>query len=232
MAKSKIPPKSKALDEKEKKEVNAIVKAAIKEEKEVKYIHTLKDSVNATQLTPVAYTPQLILLNGCTQGDTVSNRQGNKFKPFKIDLDFDVYGNVATITDVVVRYGILYDRQPNGAVPVFALTQTTSLFDDLGTGVAFLNMQRLVATQNRYKLLLDKTIVLKVNAMATATASVSATQNYKHRLKFNMPMTRCASGQNAGTIADIVEGSYYFFIVSDGTTNAEFMSRLWFTDSE
>ena len=90
------------------------VKKSVKEirnKEELKYLDTF---MNGTAITTAGV---LILLNGMTLGDTVSNRQGDSITPTSIQCRFTGQASATIDEEAFVRHIVFWDSQPNGAAP-------------------------------------------------------------------------------------------------------------------
>lgn len=232
-----------------KKSIKAVVKKVVKQtiasESEIKYLHRVADFSNGSQVILRPYISQQFLLNDCTQGDTVNSRQGNKILPTYMDIDIELNPTITSISgvtgatggyDTTIRYGVVYDRQPDKTSISLSGSQQLSVFDDLGIGKPYTNMKRLSQNMPRYKVLLDKTTTCNITSsiartLAGATDALYYNQEHKH-FKHKIPLHngRSLYSANTGDITDITVGSYYFFAFADNNCFLSYDIKTYFSD--
>jgi len=180
------------------------------QEGEWKYIDTIQlatASVAAGSLT---------LLNGCTQGDGPSNREGTQIHIKSIQVRLRTEFNAADASAGPVRFVLIQDKQPNGAAPTVAniyYTTTANAIDSL----------RNLDNRKRFKILADRTYVMSQNG----------TPGYSDDIFFKKPITVQYNSGNAGVVSDISTNSLYILVASDQAVNGPFVAfyaRVRFTD--
>jgi len=228
-----------------KKAVDQEIKKVLAEEVEYKYTHVVATEVNSSLQYMVHNSSFLKLLNGTSQGDTVNSRQGNQILCDRIDFDVEFTPSVFTNggqtgmtgsfggQGTSIRYGIIWDKEPNGAILTLSGSQSQAVFDDLGLGFPYTSMKRLTQDAPQYKLLLDKQTVLQPCCIAHDTVRnvnnmINEMKHFRHKVPVKCGKTRYAA--NAGTIADITHGSLYFFVIAQNDVYVEYDIKTWFTD--
>lgn len=174
---------------------------------------------------------QLTLLNACVQGTAQEQRIGTKIRLKSMIFRIWVRGqsNQAVSGQSTLRCVLFFDKQNNGA----ATPAATALYTDMfGPGIAQ-NVAGTLAPFNentvkeRYKILRDKTFVLKPSAaygfVNTDPADEQVTYpdmklwTYKRKFKNRVVVF---NQNNAGTAADIVKNTLNVFLTSDRTNPA------------
>ncbi len=176
---------------------------------EDKYIDT------AVGLTAFASTAAVLtLLNGCQLGNTASTRNGQSTKG--VNLQFTLRVNqAAAATNTVVRFILLWDKQPNSVT--FA---GNDLLVDSTNPISL----RYAPYLPRFDVLHDEVIVLTSNNLHSYVTEVM--QVFARPVQYNT--------SNAGTIADLNRNALFLYLQSDEGTNFasySFYSRFSFVDN-
>lgn len=164
--------------------------------------------------TSVRDTGAIALLNGLTQGTTVLTRIGNQILIKKIHLKFYIEGalfaQTPTIAMGVVRILLLWDKQPNGALPALSdilqsTTNTTSITSSMD-----------LDTVQRFNVLWDKRFTY-ANQVTNVPFS-EGNQYHEYFVRTNLKTTYAAA--SAGDITDIRTGALLLVYVSDSAAAA------------
>lgn len=142
-------------------------------------------------------------INLVPQGSTFYNRIGSKIVIKSIAIDCGVLAHsIAELN--IVRYMIVYDRQPNGAYPALA--------DILQDNAAGLTSTSGVNMQNRSRFAILRDNYLEINP---------GSGEFKHLKLFVKPSggLLCEFGTTAGTIGDIKTGSILFLMFTPISVN-------------
>ena len=133
-------------------------------------------------------------LNCIPQGATSYNRIGTKvvIKSIKFSTTFSMLGSAPTTG--IVRWMIVYDRQPNGSFPSISsiLSQNISTVPGFYSGV---NM----ANRSRFLVLRDQTVNFDVQMFKAKTVSAYIRTNLETQFS-----------STTSTIGDITTGALYF----------------------
>lgn len=169
-------------------------------------------------------TGTVTLLNGVAIGDDFTDRDGRRTTMKSLFIRGTVYPIDETTEPTLARIIVVYDRQSNGAAPVFAdlLTVTTS--------VAHLNLNN----RSRFQIIADEQFFIgKVTTTATQTYAGSPTGHSVNIFrKLNLETQFSGTG---ATVASIATGSIYMFTVGNQAVNAgcifQVATRIRFTDA-
>lgn len=174
-------------------------------------------------------TPVITLLNGMSQGDTSILRQGDSVKFLKLSIISNVQHNSIGNASQWLRYMIVYDRQPNGAIFTHA-----NLLDSTTSPFSF----RQLDYKSRFSILYDRVIPVTSgggNASVLIKKTINLVRYLKKSRKYKIYNNHTDYGLgNAGTIADISTGSYYLFTMADTATNGAYIGtqcRMRFIDN-
>jgi hypothetical protein len=148
---------------------------------------------------PAAAFAGITELNDVRQGAAFYNRIGSKITMKSIMLDFDLVGTLAT-TQNLVRWALVYDRQPNAAFPAIA-----DVFAN-NTGVTGFYQGVNMVNRSRFQVIRDQTVQID--------AGVGLTHHVHEYCKGRWDVEFKA---DAGTIGDISTGSLLLII---GYTNS------------
>lgn len=184
-------------------------------------------------------------LNLIAPGTGSFNRIGRKanLKSLLVEMTIEhVYSAQATtnnLTGNVVRVAIVWDKQPNGTLPVYS--EIFSVTDQAGTeGSNYFDPPKY-DNRERFKILRDEKAIFNIMAPPLSGGSGNTVVNYKLLKAYVKLPADCAttySGQSATqTIADISTGALYVVLRSaiDSTDNFLLMrggsyARLRYTD--
>lgn len=178
-----------------------ITKRVAKVERRVNNVMRAQD-LHSQQITlensNVPTAGNLNLLNGIAQGDDITSRESNDVYITSVSgiCTFQVYDSFNTI-----RTLIIWDKQPNGAIPVLS-----DIFQGYSSALTSTpeNAQRR-DTFDRFKFVYDKVFTLD-------------TYNPSRVLRFRVPVRKKAKYTGAGgTIASIASGALYVLFVSDSS---------------
>lgn len=164
-------------------------------------------------------TPSLTLLNELGQGTAESNRIGASVKNKSIYIRFFCDNNQSNPAPQYVRYMIVKDKQPNGAVP--AIT-------DILNG-STIQSARQINKAKRFQVYRDEVFYVDNNTKAGHVETIFVD------LKDGQDDHTEYSG-NSGTITDISTNAYYFIHFSNiaGVSNPPIISwtsRMRFIDN-
>jgi hypothetical protein len=161
---------------------------------EVKYVDTSIGQVVDT-------TGAVTLIDGMSQGNTVSTRVGRQVSLKKIEYNLVMYPTITTGVDQVGRFILFYDRQTNGAAPAVIDVLTAA------TPFALYNRDNL----KRFRIIAD--VCKNLNPTSESDTNM-VTGNVSKSI---VGMVQFNAG-NAGTVADIISGG--LFLLSVGSVAA------------
>lgn len=160
------------------------------------------------------------LLNSVDVGNTEYTRSGTDIRATSIQLRITIKCDpsqtaVTTITPAV-RLMLVWDSQPNGAVPILASTAAIpGILDNRIISLYLAPYNRV--TQKRYKILHDK--LYDMNSMTSSTATPFLTWGDRH-IRIKLPLGRTIKyDSTGGGIADITTNSLYFIAISSVTAD-------------
>lgn len=156
----------------------------------------------------------VILLNGTTQGDGQTNREGSSFKMTSLYLRYSTTAN-ATASYNTYRVMLVMDRQSNGVAP--------GVTDILATNT--MDSPRNLDYVKRFKVLYDQVNNVGLNAKPQ--------DFYSFKLKLQTHV-QCFQSSNTGTVSDITTNGLFLVILSDQATNGpsvNYYHRLRFVDN-
>ena len=162
-------------------------------------------------------TGQIYYLNGTVAGIQFSNRTGNRQINKSLELNIAITpGSAGVITHI--SYLVVYDRQPNAAVPVITDILTSA------SPIAY----TVQANKDRFKILCRRRLTI-----LGTSSNPADTENYFHHEYLKMDLESIYNQTNGGNIADCTTGTLLFCSVGDqalGTTDADasVQSRLTF----
>lgn len=187
-------------------------------EKQVRQDRQEWKSIDVIQtVTPALSAGILTLLNGCSQGDNLNNRDGRQIFIQSIQIKFRAEFNAAAATAQPVRFILFYDKQSNGAAPA-----VSELLDTATAGAV--DALRLLTTRKRFKILADRRYYVAQNAGPGGIVD---------DIYLKKPITVQYNANNTGGITDITTNSLYYLMTSDEPANAPFagfFSRVRFTE--
>lgn len=177
---------------------------------EKKYVDTAGGPINVPCTTGGSVT----LLNGVTQGASQSQRIGRKVIWKSIQCHMRLLAdNVHTFS--IARYLLIWDRQPNAALPGIA-----AFFEGLAGG--FAQDFPADAQKDRFLILRDKKFaMLGASVLGQMTDKTEYAINFYQRL----PDFETVYGGATNAIADITSGALYLVTCGSGT-GAGFTSNI------
>ncbi|AXH76584.1 MAG: coat protein [Cressdnaviricota sp.] len=181
---------------------------------EIKYVDNAAtdDNFNLVGGTP------WILVNGIVQGAGNNQRIGNKVSLKALRMKGQII-NLATAVQTYGRLLVIYDKQPNGALPTYAAVMQTRDSAGAATNTAFSDPN--FDNKERFTILRDTTIVFpSVTNTVGVLTNVGFDQQSKSDINiFNVDMYiklkglhTAYTGATAG-IADISTGSLLFAVM-------------------
>jgi len=197
-------PTNKSLNRKIKRIQNDI---------ELKY----KDVYSAA--TDISTTTALTLLNGISQGDTTITRTGGQVRLTSVHIKGTVTADPLNLLSDQYRMMVVWDAQANGAAPTLSGTVTSIL--DVTTITDLLIAPYNYSAMDRFKILMDKRVIINRRVVADTDPATGATQEYQPIVKpfnkrFKLGRTvRYAVNSSTGTITDISTNSLYFIVVGN-----------------
>lgn len=162
--------------------------------------------------------PVSVLLNGLVSGTTATTRIGTNITIRSIEARLHDYVNIATGDSQLHRIIFVIDRQTNGLGAAVA---------DVITGGVY-NGVRNLSNRKRFKIIIDKTIVL-------SQFGQSGEDSFRHiYYKFKRPLKTEYNTGVAGTVADISTNGVYMFVMGNKTGGGggfiKYDLRLRYTD--
>ena len=160
----------------------------------------------------------LILINGIVQGAGNNQRIGNKVSLKALRMKGQII-NLATAVQTYARLLVVYDKQPNGALPTYATVMQTRDNAGAASNTAFSDPN--FDNKERFTILRDTTFVLpSVTNTVGVLTNVGFDQGTKNDINiFNVDMYiklkglhTAYTGATAG-IADISTGSLFFGVI-------------------
>ena len=161
----------------------------------------------------------LILINGCVQGTSMTTRIGNRITLKSIRIIFgSAYTAVNLTGNQVLRVKVVYDKESNGAAPTAAQILAADAW----------NYPNNLFFAGRFLTLYDKTYTPNNQGQAN-----TADFNDDIYVKMNLPVV--FNSGNAGTVADISSGSIYLLLYTGGFTytaeSGSMVTRVRFEDA-
>jgi len=148
-------------------------------------------------------TGSVTLINGCAQGSDFTNRIGRKYSNVAVQLEGLALLTAVAAGPLKYRIMLIYDAQPNGALPAITDVLTAS------TSRAFMNLNN----RDRFKVICDLNDVLGLTDIgANAAAADTTVKNVSVYKKINLE-TIC-DGTTAA-IGDIQTGSLLLLTIAD-----------------
>lgn len=179
----------------------------------------ISDAIASTSFN-VTTTGDFELLNGLASGSDYNQRVGRRIEMDYLELKGDFFYASTTLAHPadMIRFLIVYDKQPNGAAPA-----VTDVLNGANAD-AFDNINNL----GRFEILKD--IVWTLPQVPASTTSPV----YFPRIKWKVPIKRSTQYSGTGaTIASIASGSLYLLMMgsqASGSNNTVFegSARLFF----
>lgn len=179
---------------------------------------------DVTAFGAVSGSGSFSLLNGLNLGTSAVTRVGRQIMMKSIHLKFDMNGslfaNTPTSAANMLRIMILYDAQPNGALPA-----ASDLLENTTTGVQTISGTAMRYAQ-RFRILYDKRWILQHQLSSTTTGTFSSVFDEVY-LKVNLKTIYANS--NNGDITDIDTGALLLFITSDAAATANYPDLLFYS---
>lgn len=185
-------------------------------------------------------TGQLATLNTVTAGSSFYQRIGRRIELLSVEIRGNI-GSVRTVTaSDFCRLLIIYDRQPNGAVPNLAdvLQNVNGSGTATSTAYAGINLNN----RDRFDIIMDKKIILPTQTITAGVLTnpgwvdpVAETFNIKAFRKLGNRITQYKADTNPPVIGDIASGALYLMTVGSQPTGSEgfqlgFSTRVRFSD--
>lgn len=171
------------------------------------------------------------LLNPLNVGTSSTTRIGRNITIKKLHIKFNIVGSAFSFTPTSpaqsVRAIVLFDMQPNGALPA-----ASDILEDATTGVQVVSSTAL-KYGSRFKILMDKRWVVN-NQLSASQAPANYECFDEQYLNLNLKCTY--ANTNNGDVTDIETGALLLFLTSDTGTAADqpalqFYNRIRFTDN-
>jgi len=165
-------------------------------------------AINLAQVNSTAGTPIVTLLNGLVQGSDASNRVGNKvvfksmYYQFGIQEDLSALGTMQENADTVL-VSIVYDRQPNGALPTYA-----TIFKVAGN-----NSDPYALPDPNYK---DRFVILSQETFCISSGGPNGVAGQRRFQTLNLPTK---FNNTTAAITSIVSGSILLCAVAQSATS-------------
>jgi hypothetical protein len=165
-----------------------------------------------------------IIISVIPQGDDFNQRKGEQVTLTKVKVRLSLTNPIST-TSVQFRVLIFWDLQTNGLgfFPWASVSFTDGLIDDntiTNPLIAPLNER----AAQRYKVLIDKIIVINPDSSAT-------TKNLVFQKTFSLSNAKQLFATSAGNIAAIPSRSINLFFYSNKTAVQQTAIRLWYKDA-
>lgn len=164
-----------------------------------------KKVVDTAQATYVCDTTgSVTLMNGMAQGTDFTQRVGRKYTNVAVQLEGQIIpaDNVTQLIGNKIRVMVIYDKQPNGALPVITDVLTAS------TANAFMNLNN----RDRFRVLIDHNTTLG-GLQETATQAVAASPNVENVSVFKKVNLETICDGTGATVADIQSGSIFLLTI-------------------
>lgn len=174
----------------------------------------IKNQDLSATITPDNSAGSFVLLNGISQGDTRSTREGSSIKMISLNMNIKLTIN-GSASNTVVRIQIVQDKQPNGAI----FTIANYFQDTTNLATSFQNMDYI----KRFIRWHDQTVALNTDFPERLI-----------KIRKKQIMHTTYNTGNAGTIADIATNSLYLLVTSDEATNTPtviYWSRMRWIDN-
>lgn len=188
---------------------------------EIKAIDIAKASYNFKN---VAAPPVINLLNGVATGAGFFNRVGSRIEGKSLHIRGNIV-NILTSVEGYMRMIVIYDRQPNGALP--ALTDILQSRDQAGTAATTSVSEINLDQRDRFVVLRDKqwhvpsvTLAVGVQTNGPQYPGMDQEWDINEFIKLKGLTTHFKSSSAPTTIADINTGAIYMAFFTDATTDA------------
>lgn len=184
---------------------------------------SLKDPATTVNLGAAAVANPLCLF-APTVGSGLNQRVGRKVRVYKIKIRGYVQctpQSAQTVGDgnAQIRYGLVLDKQTNAAQMT-----TAALFNGASAAQSCISSFQNPNSFGRFAVLKDKVFAIQnLNITGSPTTGDLVQQGFMRPFKithvFKKPLTVNFNATNGGTVADIVDNSFHFFI---GTNLADY----------
>jgi len=214
VSKKKPPLKGTKKDTQQDKKIKQIEQKVNK----VLFLDEVKFVDTAAAATAIPETGLLInAMNFTTQGDGVSNRDGNKIQATSLMIRAELRTDVDQVVPQRVRMIVCWDTQANGANMVISGLLNTNPLMYASATVPGTFDHRFIQTMDRYKVIHDKLYTLNpqlklTEAGGTVTDNQPISKNIIKYFKLGRPIEY---NGNAGTVADLVKNSINVIFISD-----------------
>lgn len=191
---------------------------------------------------PLSGTPQIILLNGTTNGSNFWNRLGSRASMKNIYLKLFWNKNVnynptfPSASTAIYRISLVYDKQTRGAAPL--VSDIWANIDNAGSLTSSLSAAMNPEARDRFVVLMDKFMStwtdVNTGSYATTIAFGRSTATKKF-IKLKNAETLYNTG-NTGTVSDIESGGLFLILqcsitgTEDAPFNFTYNTRLRWTD--
>lgn len=202
----------------------------LQRDEEVKFEEQAKvlEEVTNSQVAPYFNPLNLIL-----QGDSNRQRNGNEIRATSLLFKYTFYNKpaVTTATDVVCRVMLFWDRQANGANPgIIGGDSTNALLTNTLITEPTL-MYRNINYLKRYKVLYDRSHVLKIGAFGSANVTAEIHKTVRVRLNRYIKYD-----DTAASVAAIATNSLWMAAFTDKPSGDEapyidWTARIYFKDA-
>lgn len=183
---------------------------------------------------------QVATLNMVTAGGSFYQRIGRRIELLSVDLRANIGPIRTVVANEYIRILIIYDRQPNGAVPTFAdiLQNVNGSGTTSSTSYSGLNLNN----RDRFDVIMDKKVVMPTYTLAAGVITnlgtidpVAETFNIKGYRKLGNRIAQYKADSVIPSIADIATGALYIVGVSSVPSGTEgwqmqFSTRVRFSD--
>lgn len=183
----------------------------------------------------------MVLLNGLTQGDNISNRTGAKVRITK--LEFTAVIELGITAPGGNDYGLVslfVKKQTNAAAPNAFIGAPASGNSVPYTGITAGGIPALKTAlqESEYYIIKDWNYSLDASA-SQGTTTIPDWQSDTLRLHCEVPINRVVNfnDANTGTVADIVTNAFYLGYAGSNSATINVQSlisyfvRIWFTDA-
>lgn len=196
-----------------------------------KGVYQYMDRTYVQQTIPGAGV-QIIALNLLAAGTGSTNRQSRNVHMHCVTLTFipQPLSNATMIPDPFFRASVVYDKQPNGAVPTYAQIYTS--VDAAGAPFTAWGALQNISNQTRFDILWDKWFCWPiVNNLASPAASFSDMINQFTNITIPLELPTAYNGDTAA-ITDVSTGSLLLCLRNNtgSVLTFEYTSRLMYSD--
>lgn len=167
----------------------------------------------------------IILLNGIQTGTGFYNRVGSRVEMKNLQIKGNVEAGAANNDGALLRFLIVYDRQPTGALPTVSdiLQDRSQAGTSNTTGSSGINLDN----RDRFTIIRDMCYETPVTTITAGTASFTTSMSGNSRnlavneyIKLKGLGCHFKSTSSPATIADIATGALYALFVTNGNDSA------------